>query len=245
MSRRPAPARVAWPAPRVLSGWSNLAIADKCISRCASFQRLSPCRTKNTRFARFGKLGGDLATPRVPRGYRSRAPAGAYPASRSMSGPNDESVSNESVSRSESGGGGASASSSRAGTKKRTETYAIRASSSFPKSARCNGTRTLSPRAARSEHNACSKETAPRATHFVAQAALVFFPNACDVNVSSAPYASTNSASPGAARTRKSRRRAKTCAPREDLGVVAARRRFFTVCVCVCTYPVFFDTVIV
>ena len=132
-----------------------------------------------------------------------------------MSGPNDESVSNESVSRSESGGGGASTR-PLVGTKKRTETYAIRASSSFPKSARCNGTRTLSPRAARSEHNACSKETAPRATHFVAQAALVFFPNACDVNVSSAPYASTNSASPGAARTRKSRRRAKTCAPRED-----------------------------
>ena len=132
-----------------------------------------------------------------------------------MSGPNDESVSNESVSRSESGGGGASTR-PLVGTKKRTETYAIRASSSFPKSARCNGTRTLSPRAARSEHNACSKETAPRATHFVAHALLVFFPNACDVKVSSAPYASTNSASPGAARRRKSRRRAKTCAPRED-----------------------------
>ena len=88
--------------------------------------------------------------------------------------------------------------------KTRAETYGGKTSAS-PRSARWHGTRTDAPFFCRVlSRNRYSKETDPRATHFVA--------HALDRrDVSFAPYTSTSKQSPGAGVTRKSRRHAKTC----------------------------------
>mmetsp|Transcript_14320 Transcript_14320/g.61378 ORF Transcript_14320/g.61378 Transcript_14320/m.61378 type:complete len:242 (+) Transcript_14320:1287-2012(+) len=95
--------------------------------------------------------------------------------------------------------------------KTRTETYGGKTSASPRRSARWHGKRTDAPFSL--SRNRYSKETDPRATHFVA--------HALDRrNVSFAPYTSMSKQSFGAGVTRKSRRHAKTC---EDVLFFCAR----------------------